>query len=218
MAKLHAASFLVLAGIGCGSSTGGGLYVPMPDADLTGQTVNPDGTAYPTSNIGGQPRTATQAGQIFPNLTLEGIRSAATVDTLAVVSMAEYYDPAGARYDLVHVMGIFLWCPHCNNETNNLSQIAAWRADKRVAVIQIAMEGYGAASAGWSELQKWVGDHSLDFPIVVDGKGAELGQYFSVNYVPLNIVVNPRTMEILAVDVGEVGDVEAYQQKFLGSL
>ena len=67
-------------------------------------------------------------------------------------------------------------------------------------------------------MQKWVGDHSLDFPIVVDGKGAELGQYFSVNYVPLNIVVNPRTMEILAVDVGEVGDVEAYQQKFLGSL
>ena len=51
----------------------------------------------------------------------------------------------------------------------------------------------------------------------MDGQGAQLGQYFSVNYVPLNIVVNPRTMEILAVDVGEVGDVEAYEQGFLSS-
>jgi hypothetical protein len=132
--------------------------------------------------------------------------------------MAEYYDPAGARYDLLHVMGIFMWCPHCNNETNNLAQTAAWRADHHVAVIQIAMEGYGSASPGWNELQKWVGDHGLDFSVVVDGQGAELGQYFSVDSVPLNIVVNPRTMEILSVDIGEVGDVEAYEQRFLSSL
>ena len=31
--------------------------------------------------------------------------------------MADYYDPTGIRYDLLHVIGIFLWCPHCNNET-----------------------------------------------------------------------------------------------------
>jgi hypothetical protein len=27
--------------------------------------------------------------------------------------------------------------------------------------------------------------------------------------------VDPRTMEILAVDIGEVGDVETYEQQFL---
>lgn len=221
MPKFPGLSLLAMAGLAASCSepsTGSGLLVPMPDADLSGQATNPDGTAYPTTNIGGHPRTATQPGQIFPNLTLEGIRSAATIDTLAVVSMAEYYDPAGARYDLLHVMGIFMWCSHCNNETNNLAQVAAWRADHRVAAIQIAMEGYGSASPGWNELQKWVGDHGLDFPVVVDGQGAELGQYFSVNSVPLNIVVNPRTMEILSVDIGEVGDVEAYEQRFLSSL
>jgi len=209
---------LALTGLcaGCSGMGGaGGLYVPMPDADLSGQPANPDGAAYPTTNIGGQSRTATQPGQIFPNLTFEGIRSAATIDTPSVVSMSEYYDPAGASYALLHVMGIFLWCPHCNNETNNLAQIASWRADHRVAVIQIAMEGYGSASPGWNELQKWIRDHNCDFPVVVDGQGAELGQYFPVGSVPLNIVVNPRTMEILAIDIGEVGDVEAYEQRFL---
>lgn len=190
-------------------------YVPMPDADLSGASVNPDGTAYPTTNLGGKPRTATQAGQTFPNLTLQGVRSAATMDTPAVVSMAEYFDPTGARYDLLHVIGIFMWCSHCNNETNNLSTISVWQADHRVAVVQIAMLGYGSASPSWSELQKWVGDHNLNFPVLVDGQGAQLGQYFSVNYVPLNIAVDPRSMEILDVTVGEVTDCQAYEQGFL---
>jgi hypothetical protein len=184
----------------------------MPDADVAGQSANPDGTPYPTASIGGR------IAQIFPNLTLPGIRSAATIDSLSVVSMSEYYDPAGARYDLLHVIGIFLWCPHCNNETNDLMQIAGWRADHRVAAIQIAMEGYGSASPGWNELQKWIRDHNTDFPVVVDGQGVELGQYFPVGSVPLNIVVAPRTMEILSVDIGEVGDVQAYQQRFLSTL
>jgi hypothetical protein len=201
-----------------GSGDGAMPYVPMPDADLSGTSTNPDGTAYPTTNIGGRPRTATQAGQLFPNLTLEGVRSAATRDTPAVVSMAEYYDPTGAHYNLLHVIGLYMWCPHCNNETNNLSTIPTWQADHRVAVVQIAMLGYGNASPGWTELQKWVGDHNLTFPVLVDGQGAQLGQYFSVNYVPLNIVVNPRTMEVLAVDVGEVDDCQGYEQGFLNSL
>jgi hypothetical protein len=187
----------------------------MPDAALTSQPANPDGTPYPTANLGGQPRTATRLGQTFPNLTLEGIRSAATIDTPFVVSMSEYYDPAGARYDLLHVIAIFTWCPHCNNETNNLVQIAGWRAEHRIAVVQIAMEGYGGAAPGWNDLQKWIRDHNSDFPVVVDGEGEALGQYFPVGSVPLNIVVDPRTMEILAVDIGEVGDVEAYEQRFL---
>ncbi len=214
---------VVIALLGlCASCSGNGdgavAYAPMPDADLSGTSANPEGTAYPATDVGGRPRSATQAGQTFPNLTLEGVRSAATRDTPAVVSMAEYYDPTGARYDLLHVIALFMWCPHCNNETNNLSTLSAWQADHRVAVVQIAMLGYGNASPGWTELQKWVGDHNLSFPVLVDGQGAELGQYFSVNYVPLNIVVNPRTMEVIAVDVGEVDDCQGYEQGFLNSL
>jgi hypothetical protein len=210
-----------LAGLwaNCGDDLGAALRsAALPDGGQSGEIANIDGGAYPTTNIGGQPRTATTAGQFFPNLTLEGVRSAATMATPAVVSMSEYYDPAGARYDLLHVIGIFMWCPHCNNETSNLSKIATWQADHRVAVVQIAMEGYGSASPSTSELQKWVGGYNLNFPVLVDGQGAQLGEYFSVNYVPLNIVVNPRTMEILAVDVGEVGDCQAYEQGFLNNL
>jgi hypothetical protein len=174
--------------------------------------------AYPSTDIGGRPRSSTQAGQRFPNLTLVGISSAATINTPVTVSMADYYDPAGSRYDLLHIMAIFMWCPHCNNETTVLSKIAGWQSDHRVAALQIAMEGYGSASATWAELQKWVGDHNLNVPVVLDGQGAQLGQYFKVNSVPINIVVNPRTMEVLSVDVGEIADVQAYEQSFLDQL
>jgi hypothetical protein len=219
MRFLHVATLAALAGLwaNCSDDTGGALhYGSSIDADLSSAGI--DGGAYPTTNIGGQPRNGSKAGQIFPNLTLEGVRSAATMATPATVSMAEYYDPSGARYDLLHVIGIFMWCPHCNNETNNLSTIPAWQSDHRVAVVQIAMEGYGSASPTSTELEKWVGDHNLTFPVLVDGQGAQLGQYFSVKYVPLNIVVNPRTMEILDVTVGEVSDCQAYEQGFLSKL
>jgi len=193
--------------------------LPILDADV------PDGAAtapaYPTTNIGGRPRSATQPGQIFPNLTLQGVRSAATIDTPATVSMAEFYDPDGARYDLLHVMAIFMWCPHCNNETSDVATLSAWQSNHRVAAVQIAMLGYNSGSGAaptWAELQKWVSAHNLDFPVLIDGRGAQLGQYFSVDYVPINIVVNPRSMEVLAVDVGEVGDVRSYEQGFLSKL
>jgi AhpC/TSA family len=167
-----------------------------------------------------RPRPDSEPRQIFPNLTLEGVRSKATMATPETISTSEYYDPTGARYDLLHVVALFMWCPHCNNETNDLASIAAWQAAHRVAVVQIAMEGYdyGSASPSWTEVQKWVGDHNLGFPLLVDGQGAELGKYFPVNSVPVNIAVNPRTMEVLDVQVGEVGSTQSYEQGLLNSL
>ncbi len=217
MNLLPAASLLGLALLlgGCSGGAGGPLYVPMPDADLTSVATNPDGVAYPASNIGGRARSASQPGQTFPDLTLEGVRSAATADTPAVVSMAEYYDPEGLRNDLLHVMAIFMWCPHCNNETNSLAQIAGWQTSHRVAAVQIAMQNYDGGAPGWSDVQQWARSHNLAIPVLVDAQGSELGQYFPVNAVPVNIAVDPRTMEVLSVDIGEVGDVESYEQGFL---
>jgi hypothetical protein len=206
---------LALAGLGLGCGGPGGLVVPLPDAAVAPAPAGVDAGPYPTANVGGKPRTRTTAGQVFPNFTLEGIRSVATIDERAEVSMAEIYDPAGTRYDLLHVVAVFFWCPHCNNETNALAKLASWRAEHRVAVIEIAMQGYGSSSPGWSELQEWVRDHALDFPVLVDGQGGELGQFFPIGSVPLNIAVDPRTMEILSVDVGEVADMTAYEQGFL---
>jgi hypothetical protein len=188
------------------------------DADPTGSAVNPVGPTYPTEDLGGRPRKGSQAGQHFPNLTFEGLLSAATAATPAAVTMADYYDPDGLHYDLLHVMAIFLWCPHCSNETTAVSKIASWQSAHRVATLQIAMQGYGGAAPTWAELQKWATDHNVGFPVVADAKGAQLGAYFPVGSVPVNIMVSPRTMEVLAVDIGEQGDIQAYEQGFLNSL
>lgn len=208
--------------VGSASGLDAGLVVPTGapaiDAEGAGQAVNSQGQAYPTDNLGGRPRKGSQAGQLFPDLTFEGLLSAATAATPAIVSMADYYDPDGLRYDLLHVMAIFLWCPHCSNETTAVGKLAAWQASHRVATLQIAMQGYGGASPTWAELQKWARDHNVGFPVVADGQGAQLKAYFPVQSVPVNIVVNPRTMEILAVDIGEQGDVQAYEQGFLDGL
>jgi hypothetical protein len=174
---------------GCSDVGGGGLRVAIPDG-----------------------------GQVFPRLDLQGLRSAAATDQLESVSTWDFYDPDGLHHDLLHVTVIFLWCPHCNNETAAVAKIADWQAQHRVAALQIATQGYTGATPTLAELRRWSVEHNLTFPLLVDGQGAELGAYFPVNSVPVNIMVNPRTMAVLAIDVGEVGDVRAYEQGFLETL
>jgi len=180
-------SLVVLLAIGCsGSDGGGGMRVPVPDS-----------------------------GQVFPNLTLQGFRSAAATDAFEPISTWDFSDPAGQRYDLVHVMVICMWCPHCNNETVDVMKLSEWRASHRVGVMQVAIQGYTGQPPSLAEMQSWVREYAVDFPVLVDGDAAELGQTYSVKSVPLNIMVNPRTMGVLAMDLGEVGDVETYERGFL---
>lgn len=208
-----------------------GMFSPSPKADASSfepagldggePATSIDGGAlasYPTSNLGGRPRSSTQPGQTLPNFTLLGIPGVANLGETVTVSMADYFDPQGARYDLLHIMALFMWCSHCNNEANNLAKIAAWQASHRVASLQIAMQGYGGDTPTWDEMKKWTVDHNLTVPVLLDAQGKQLGQYFKVTSVPINIVANPRTMEILAVDIGEVGDVQGYEQRFLNAL
>jgi hypothetical protein len=174
---------------GCSAGGGGAMHVPIPDA-----------------------------GRVFPDLSLQGLRSVAAADTEVTVSTWEYHDPDGMSYDLLHVMAICLWCPHCNSETNALTTVSAWQAARRVAVLQIALQGYGSASPTWADIQRWARDHQIGFPVLIDGQGKQLGRTFDVSAVPVNIAVNPRDMSVLGIDVGEVGDVQAYEQEFLDRL
>lgn len=164
---------------------------------------------------GGSRLAIPDGGEYFPDLELQGLRPAVASDALVPVRTWEYYDPDGLQYDLVHVMVISMWCPHCNNETTDVARISAWQASHRVASLQIAIQGYTGKTPTLPELQQWIGDHGLTFPVLVDGQGEQLRQYFSVEAVPLNIAVNPRTMAVLGIDVGEVDSVQDYEQGFL---
>lgn len=152
-------------------------------------------------------------GQVFPALTLQGLRPGA--DAPEAVSTWEYHDPEGLRYDLLHVTVICMWCPHCDRETTAVVKAGPWRDAHRVAALQIAIQGYSSKAPSWSEVQRWATSHAVDFPVLVDGQGAELGQFFDLGAVPVNIAVDPRTMGVLDVHVGEVGDVQAYESQFL---
>lgn len=181
------AAFLAVFAVGCSSGgEGGALRLALPDG-----------------------------GQVFPKLTLQGLRSAATSDAPEAISTWEDEDPDGQRFDLLHVMVICMWCPHCNNETAAVMKATDWQASHRVAVMQIAIEGYTSQSPSWSEMQTWAKQYAVTFPVLLDGQAAQLGQSISVPSVPLNIMVNPRSMAVLAMDVGEVGDIEAYEGGFL---
>lgn len=178
---------VALGVIGCtGGSGAGGSRVPIPDG-----------------------------GEFFPNLELQGVRSVAASDALVPVSTWDYYDPSGLSYDLLHVMVVCMWCQHCKNETADISRIAGWQAEHRVAALQIAIQGFTGKSPTLPELQQWTRAHDLAFPVLVDAQGAELGRYYPLDAVPVSIAIDPRTMAVLSIDVGGLGGVERYEQAFL---
>jgi hypothetical protein len=180
------------------------------DPDLPGRTTNPEEFPYPTENWGGA------EGKIFPNLTFSGVLSAELADSPTVVSMADYYDPEGLRYDLLHVVFSAINCEDCDYQAARMANLATWQAEKRIATMEIITFGInGSQWPNQAEIAVWARSHKTTMPVVIDAQGRRLEKYWNVVYLPVHVMVNPRTMEILDFYVATLSDVQAYESKFL---
>jgi hypothetical protein len=187
-----------------------GSRVSGSDPDLPGRIANPEGAPYPTENWGAAP------GNIFPNLTFSGVLSAELADIPAVVSLADYYDPEGLRYDLVHVVFSAINCEHCDDQAARLANLATWQAEKRIATLEIIT--FGMDGNPWPNLQEialWARSHKTTMPVLIDAQARRLRKYWKMAYLPVHLIVNPRTMEILNYSVGALADLQAYESEFL---
>src|SRR5687768_13182423 len=92
-----AAAFLAFSG--CGSNKqDGGLSGPGVDQAGTAPDTNPEGVPYPTTNIGTLPRNAGAKGNTIQNFKFLGYPNADPSQGLQPISLAQFYDPSGAKY------------------------------------------------------------------------------------------------------------------------
>ena len=184
-------------------------FVPPDAAARPDLAPTPSGVpTYPGDNWGGK------VGKRFPNLSFEGVASAATADAPTVIHVADYFDPAGARYDLLHVVIVAMWCPHCDRQASAIAGLADWQAQNRIATFELAIDGPNHSGPSMAEVADWAVAHKLSTPVARDPKSAQIKPYITVDYIPLHLLVNPRTMTILDATTGEVADLKAYEQKF----
>jgi hypothetical protein len=203
---------LFVAALSCSSSgQQAGSTAAFPDEDVPGREANPDGVAYPTDDLGGRPRAGGRYGQRIPNLTFQGYVRSDRAAGLKVVSLADYFDPESKRYKLLHVMLAASWCSICMAQTREMVAAAAGLEAKGLVTVQALVQGptprYGPTLA---DFDAWLDKHKTTHTMVIDVRGHRFLTVWNFDAVPVNALVDPRTMEILDAGVGAPSSFTAY--------
>jgi hypothetical protein len=172
--------------------------LPGVDASSPSSETNPDGVPYPTQHIGTSVRTGMKPGSVIANLKLTGY--APNASTTSQVKLADVFDPKGYTHDIVALLLQTTW----DAPSKNMMKSLAAAAPSRVAIIAVLGEGTSPGQpATLGDLTAWHAASS--FPAawsVLDPSFSQLPPPLSGNAVPMIIVLDARTMEIVSAEAG----------------
>src|SRR5688572_10318696 len=109
-----------------------------PGAVVNAPDTNPAGVPYPSTNIGTVPRTGTKAGNRMANYKFYGYPDGNPANGLQPMSLAQYYDPEGTTYKLIHIQASGVWCVYCQKETEVVVPLKP-ELDKRKVVWLVSL-------------------------------------------------------------------------------
>ena len=194
-------------GTGTGSGTPAtpdqGLAGGGDTAAATAPDQNPDGVAYPTANIGTNPRAGGTAGNTLANYKFLGYPDGDLTKGLQPISMATLFDPSGARVKLIHVQASGSWCVYCQEEVKTITPMRQKLADRKVAwIISLAEGPTRGTPATTKDLDKWISQFKAPYTQFLDPANKNFGPFYDAAALPWNANINAETMEILSSGVG----------------
>lgn len=165
--------------------------------------ANPYGVAYPTKGFGTQARKGTVAGGVFKNYKFYGYPNGDGSGGLQAISMAKYLDPEMRNYKVIVLSVTGNWCTYCRQETAEIIAKNEVFKGKKIAMMQAVAEGKTANVPATKEnFDDWVKGYSHNFDVFLDDGERNLSPYFASGGLPFNLVMDARTMEILAANNG----------------
>lgn len=190
--------------LGCSSAADEELPLAMPDSTK----VSPSGAAYPEDFLGTRKRVGTTRGDRIANLAFRGYRGG-TPGELVTLSLADYYEPDANEPRALYIFAAASWCAICARVASQLEQRAAELEQQgaRILVLLVNGESQGTGPS-LTELDRWAARHPMGLDLGVDVRATTLGAY-GLQGVPFNLLIDPRSMEILDAQVGEA-TVERY--------
>jgi AhpC/TSA family len=196
-ATLLAATFVASA---CSGKSGAGPGAP--DSGLAAKDAT--SASYPAGPYG------VGLGNVVEDATFFGYPSFDNT-TLGSVALHDYYNPGGSTMTTagVPVNTILLtvgavWCNPCVEEAKVLAAVAAKFLPAGVQIIQDLYQGKDrntGAAATQAELDKWVANYSLPFPVFID-PAKKLAPYFDVSSLPFIMLLDAHTMTSVGEEVG----------------
>jgi hypothetical protein len=119
------------------------------------------------------------------------------------MSLAQFFDPEGRQYKLIHIQASGVWCVYCQKETEVVVPLAAKLREKKVVWLVSLAEGrtQGTPSKK-ADLDGWIANFNSPYPHVLDPSNKNLGVFYDASALPWNANINAETMEILQSGVG----------------
>ena len=203
MAQIFAVPLLFV--VACSEST-----APEQDTGLEGEgqeavapDTNPEGVAYPTENIGTSSRSGSRAGNRMANYKFLGYPDGNPANGLQPMSLAQFYDPEGKTYKLIHIQASGVWCVYCQKETEVVVPLKQKFEERKVVWLVSLAEGptQGTPSKQ-KDLDGWIAEFKSPYPHVLDPGNKNLGVFYDAAALPWNANINAKTMEILQAGTG----------------
>ncbi len=121
------------------------------------------------------------------------------------ISLAQYFDPSGERYSIIHIQAAGVWCSACRSETTALVPIADKLKEKKAVWLVSLAEGptQGQPSKP-RDLDGWIADFDSPFTHFLDPDNKNLGPFYDRTALPWNADIDAKTMEILTSGTGAV--------------
>lgn len=167
-----------------------------------------EATQYPASTGLGN-----MAGQVAADFTWDAFLAGAPAGQTGKISMHDFYDPDGARgINAVLIITSAEWCGACQAEAQTLEGKirSKWGLDG-VLVVELMMEDIQSSKAPanvTSAADRWRAKFSLTDMTV----GIDPGFHFAksgTNGLPVNVVIDPRTMTSMVRTDGSSSQVDS---------
>jgi hypothetical protein len=212
-----ALAFILSVFVGCASSKSQdrGLVGTGEDPAGSAPDTNPDNVPYPTDNIGTLPRRGATAGNRIKNYKFLGYPNADASKGLQPLSLAEFYDPTGKNFRIVHIQAAGVWCSACQAETRVIVPMKAdLDARKVVWLVSLAEGPTPGTPSKQADLDGWIAEYKSPYTHWLDPDNANLGPFYDRSALPWNANIDARTMEILTAETGTAASRDAILKEF----
>jgi hypothetical protein len=187
--------------------TGVGSASSAPD-------TNPEGVPYPTDNIGTIARRGANPGNRIANFKFLGYPDGDVARGLTPLSLANFYDPAGTKYRIIHIQASGTWCTACQAETQTVVPMKGiLEAKKAIWLVSLAEGPTPGTPSTQRDLDLWITKFKSPYTHWLDPNNANLGPFYDRSALPWNANIDAKTMEILTSGTGAVTTSAGIEQE-----
>ncbi len=215
-------------GEGAGSSTGsgqGGAPVTsgaggtsVASSSSGGQGSSSSSTSGASSSSSGavscqypQGSTGVSMGKVVPqSFTWQGFKE--NSQSPSAISIQDYFDCDGSKgQNALLIVQSATWCAVCQEEASQMNAHVAGWAGLGIRVLTLMIEDSDSSPATVQTALDWKGYFNLS-KVAVAADPAFSFAHPGSNGLPMSILVDPRTMTIVAIEEGYSGDFTALEQ------